>query len=193
MKGAAEKSVEMKMNLEILKKQLTFYFSKLDKNKQILLVCAVFLIVIALIAFSGNAEDKTDSSEEITSEYSNLTQEEITESLELFLGKIEGAGRVEVMITFDTGTQKVYAYDSDEKKDDENGSSEINTKSEHIIVKTDDGENGLEVMEIYPKIRGVAVICDGGNDSVVKSRIVSAISALFDINTTRISVTAMVA
>lgn len=181
------------MNLKTIKEQLTLYFSKLDKNKQIMLVCLVMLIGITLIAFSGAGDEKEKTSEAVVTEKLWATQEEITKNLTSFLEKIEGAGRVEVMITFDTGTQKVYAYNSNEKKDDGDSGSEINTKSEHIIVKTDDGENGLEVMEIYPKIRGVAVICDGGNDSLVKSRIVSAVSALFDINTTRISVTAMVA
>ena len=46
------------------------------------------------------------------------------------------------------------------------------------------------IKEIYPEIRGIAVVCDGGNNPVIKEQLVSILSALFGINTNRISVAA---
>ena len=52
-------------------------------------------------------------------------------------------------------------------------------------------EEALKTGLLNPKVMGVAVICEGGEDPIVRERIYSLISALFDINTNSISVTVM--
>ena len=61
-------------------------------------------------------------------------------------------------------------------------------EEKYIIVDTSQGESGLAIKIIYPKIRGVAVVCSGGDDPIVNSRIKSLVSALFDIGSNRISI-----
>ena len=96
------------------------------------------------------------------------------------------------MITFDASDENVYAKDTDEEfENNESSPIEQRMKSEYIIIKGSDGEEGLKIKNVYPTVRGVAVVCDGANDPNVKGQIVSVVSALFDINSTRISVAEM--
>lgn len=163
------------------------------KNKKtalIIVFCFVLMVLILLseIPFSSKAEETIKTEGE--KEYSLFNSEEI----EKFLENISGAGEVKIMITYDTSTEYIYACDTSENKDiEDNTKTEINYKSEHIIIKEDNKEGGLQVKEIYPKIRGVAVICEGGGNPIIKEQIIDILSALFDINSNRISVAAKAA
>ena len=44
----------------------------------------------------------------------------------------------------------------------------------------------LKVIE--PNIRGVAIVCDGGENAAVRENIINAVSAVLDIKTNKISV-----
>ena len=58
-------------------------------------------------------------------------------------------------------------------------STEENVLSEKETVKS----------VISPRVRGVIVICDGGGNVVVKQKIVDAVTKVFDISSTKVSVT----
>lgn len=180
------------MDFSVIKNNLLSTFKNISDKRKTLLVVAFGILLMIAICFSGS-----DSKSELPKEESKQQSEsdtELADRLEDFLKKIEGAGRVEVMLTFETDEEKVFAKDSEEKENiTQDGKNEINLKNEHIIIEKESGEGGLEITKIYPKIRGVAIICDGGNNAVVKSKIVSAVSALFDINTNKISVSSMAA
>jgi stage III sporulation protein AG len=72
----------------------------------------------------------------------------------------------------------------------------VNEESLTIVVTLDslsetvysDRGSGVRTV-ITPKVRGVAVICDGGADAVVKQKIIEVVSRVLGINSTRISVT----
>ena len=55
-------------------------------------------------------------------------------------------------------------------------------------IENDEDENGLLTKSVYPHVCGVAIVCDGAGDSVIKQRIIETVCALFDINSTNISV-----
>ena len=46
----------------------------------------------------------------------------------------------------------------------------------------------MKIKSVYPEIKGVAVVCEGASDPVVREQIVSVITALFDISSKNISV-----
>lgn len=160
---------------------------KKDKKTMILIFLSVFMI---FILFISELDKGDDFSEELSAaeEYNYFVNKEETKA---FLENIVGAGNVEIMFTYESSTEYIYAKDTNENsKDKSDNDKEINYKSEHIIIKEDGNEKGLMIKEIYPDIRGIAVICDGGNDPIIKEQIVSSLSALFGISTNRISVVA---
>lgn len=166
-----------------LKRGLAETFKKLKKDKKALFTVVIGIIGMLLVLlselplFSGEQKSDVDRSSCF-----NGSLEQDTEKL---ISKIKGAGKVSVMLTYDSTEETVWAKDSDEKSQ-ENGESDISEK--HIIVDAYDGETGLAVKVIYPKVRGVAVVCSGGDDPTVKSEIKALLSALFDIGSNRISI-----
>ena len=160
---------------------------KLKNDKTALFTVIIGLIGMLLVVlselplFSAEAESKKD----IEGLYSCAELEKETEKL---LSQIKGAGRVSVMLTFESDEEMIYAKDTEEKT---KGDGDEQSKADHIIVDSSDGETGLVVKVIYPKVRGVAVVCTGGDDPLVRSEVSAVVSALFDIGSNRISIARM--
>lgn len=161
------------------------FISKLKSDKKAMLIILLGLSGMLLILFSSSSEEKREY--EPVSTESSYNQNEIERNLTELIESIKGAGDTKVMITYETAEETVYATDEEEKSDD----TDTNLKKEYIIIENDSGETGLKVKLVYPKVRGVAVICEGGGDPIVEEKIYSLISALFDISTNKISVAPM--
>ena len=164
--------------------KLTEFIVKLKKDKKALLTVAVGITGMLLVMLS---ELPSFSSGEATAAMQKDTyiSNSLEKDTEKLISEIRGAGKVSVMLTYDCSEETVWAKDCDEKIED---GGKSNSESKHIIIDSADGETGLAVKVLYPQVRGVAVVCTGGDDPVVKSEIKALLSALFDIGTNRISI-----
>lgn len=151
-----------------------------DKKALLIIICAVIGMVMILLS-GGTGDSKKSAADNKAKSESAVVNEE---KLQKLLSEIEGAGKVKVMITYEESEEEVFAFDKDEKLQ----SGEQNFKSDYIIIKNDEGETGLKLKTVYPEVRGVAVVCSGADNPVTKERIISVVSALFDISTKNISV-----
>ncbi|MEE0947037.1 MAG: hypothetical protein U0M42_09480 [Acutalibacteraceae bacterium] len=107
---------------------------------------------------------------------------------------ISGDKNPKVMITLETGVRREYAGqtegESKQKNDGEQSETSDEKKETTITVKKSDGsETAIVVTEYMPQIRGVAVVCKGGDRQDVSSAVKSAIGAALNITSKRISVT----
>lgn len=160
---------------------------KLKEDKRFLVIIAAGVLGMALIFLSELKPDSKTVQNETA--FEQTSYEEITESkLKTLIESIDGAGEAQVMIVFDSSKEQVFAKDVDEDVEKGEKDAMQKSKSKHIIIENDEGENGLMTKSVYPKVCGVAIVCDGAGDSVIKQRIVETVSALFDINSTNISV-----
>ena len=91
--------------------------------------------------------------------------------------QIEGAGETTVMITLESGEERIYATDTQTGGD----------QSQQTHVLLEDG-TALEETIYLPTVCGVAVVCDGGGDVGVEARITTLVSALLDVPSNRICV-----
>lgn len=113
---------------------------------------------LGLILLSGFVDFGTDKKPE--EEFSITTYSTAIENdLQNVISKIEGAGATEVLLTMENSVEYVYLKDSTTK-----------TK------------------EIQPVIRGVLVVCQGGDDPVVVSRITEAVTKSLDISYAKVCV-----
>lgn len=151
-----------------------------------MLVLCIGLIGMLLITFSQFTDTDTQSGD-TADDRVEYNEQAIRQELEKMIECINGVGKVRVMITYDTTRETVYAANSDIDSQD----NETRSQTEHIIIDANDGETGLTVKVIYPKVRGVAVVCSGGADPVIKGQIVDIVSALFDISSKNITVAEM--
>ncbi|MBQ1437539.1 MAG: hypothetical protein II125_03515 [Ruminococcus sp.] len=85
---------------------------------------------------------------------------QIESDLQAVVSQIEGAGETKVLLTMENSVEYVYLKDSTTK-----------TK------------------EIQPHIRGVLVVCEGGDDPVAVERITTAVTKALDISTAKVCIT----
>ena len=97
--------------------------------------------------------------------------------LTALLSQVEGAGRVQVMVTLASSPLHVYATDVRE--------SMGGTEQSHILLE--EGGALTETVET-PEIGGAAILCEGGDDARVTAQIYEIVSSLLGLSTGRISV-----
>lgn len=159
-------------------------FIKNIKEKKKLMIYVIIICVILIILLSyKNTESNVNN--EMTTTVSIDSQAETQKTLEDIIKKIDGAGNVSVMITYNSSGEYVYAENS---KSENNGDKQ-SVNSEIVLHESPDGnDEGLIVSIKNPEISGVAVICDGGNNIRIKSEITELITRLFGIGADRVYV-----
>ena len=105
--------------------------------------------------------------------YKTQLEQQLTELIE----QVQGAGKTTVMLTLESGEETVYALDT--------LSGQTQTQQTHVLL--DDG-TALEQTVYLPTICGVAVVCEGGGDVRVASRITELVGALLDVPSNRVCV-----
>lgn len=175
-------------------------FKMNDKNIKLVYVFLLFLILFIVTTTFFNEEDEDKNEEVIELLVSNGdTIDQYRQKLETdilnMLSAMQGVGNVKVMITLENGVENIYvteeSFSSDISKDnniilDERRTGEKST----LLVEDENGRRqALLKMTVEPAVRGVFVVCDGGDNILIVSRITDAIKALLNISSTKIYVT----
>ena len=156
----------------------------LKKNKNIvILFIFVFLFGIFLMftdKFQLDSNDKQsieNDTEKIKSENCENTEQKLAE----ILSNVKGVGEVRVMIEYSEGKESIIA---------ENRKSE-NTQNKNESEIAFSNNNPVVLKEIYPKVKGVIVVAQGGDNVEIKNQIISAVMSLLDLDANKIEVLTM--
>ncbi len=163
---------------------------KLREPKRILAVGAIGILLLLLPSFfSKNYEKSSNSKDDFNAEE---YRKELEKDVKKIVTEITGDKKATVVITLQNGIKYSYA---DDIKDDtsvsggENSEESKRRESSHITVKNASGdEKALVVTENMPEVRGVAVICSGGEDEYTAEIIINSITATLDITSKRVYV-----
>ena len=126
--------------------------------------------------------------------------EELEGKLEDILEKIDGAGDVKVMITYqDSGTQVVEkdkntSENSLEESDSTGGvrsTKEQQLQESTVYEEADAGNTPFVSKELLPKVEGILIVASGGDNQKVKQNISEAVLALFQVEAHRIKIVKM--
>lgn len=161
---------------------------KTDKRFSLLVYGGAIVFALIVYFIGGRVAERKNT----TVEAQPATQSAISQkdSLELrlveVLSKIRGAGRVEVLITYETSNEVVTATlsqtDVNVSESDRNGSqSHSEQRKEVTEVATVSGQNGQEPIILYqkePKVRGVIVVAEGASDPFVRLDLQRAVQAV---------------
>lgn len=167
-------------------------------TKVLLIIGSIGIALIFISSFWPPANVK-DSSTTISSSISTAAYATQTEKqLKGIISLIDGVGRVEVMVTVGNGVEYVYEQNAKTSLDktqnsqsdgsiqsSENGNSEQNPV---VIDNPRGGQQPIVKTEIQPTIKGVVVVCDGGNNAVVKENIIVTVMTALDLSANHISV-----
>ena len=164
------------------------FFEKIKKDKKTMLILLIGLIGMILVLFSGDSSDNEKADVDYENNNAICSEHELAQQIEKLIQSIEGAGKCKAMITYNSYEETVYAQNENR---DINTNGEERYTGEYIILDSGDNESGLAIKIISPEIKGVAIVCQGGNNPIIKEQIVSSISALFNISSNRISIAVM--
>ena len=170
-------------------KKLPKFSEKLKKDKKLLLTVAAGILGIVFIVISEfipkSSYKKAETGEQNKNSVSSY-EETLEKRLESIISSVDGAGRVQVMVTLDTSEQTQYA--KDEKENSKSGDKSSEKSYEKKYVLTDD-DGGVVLKTTEPEVRGVIVVCDGG--AAVKNGITSAVRAALSVDSNKITVLKM--
>ncbi len=169
-------------------------FKKLKSIKHIeYIIAAIFIGILLLIIFSNPVAAKSEQKTiKLTLDQYGAALEEKLESI---LSRIDGAGKVDVMVTFEAGVEIITAMTTSKQSNtvtDEYSGGYRDTVS---IIESNTpvivGGQAVVLKEIQPKVKGAIVVCEGAHSVKVKVELVKALSTLLDLDTTKIEVFAM--
>ncbi len=153
-------------------------------------LAGILLIFVSTLLPSGSSR-KADSGGFSTAEY----QQSLEDSVRSLVREITGDRHSTVVVTLDSGERYVYADSASASLSENanNGSTvQTNSSSTHsyITVRNESGgEAALPVTVYMPQIRGVAIVCDGGNDPAVSEQVTNAVTAALHITNSRVYIT----
>ena len=146
----------------------------------------VLILGIALMLLPGlSTLDKSNKEAEVHQEQYTT---EIDTQLSAILSTVEGAGKVEVMLTVSKGQQTVYQTNTDQSTDEH--TSDIKTET---VVLTDSGRNEYGLVKRVDPVQylGAIVICQGADSPTVRLAIIEAVSKITGLGSDRICVLKM--
>lgn len=182
---------------------------KLDADKKekivIFFLLGVFFLLIAtpVSDLTGNRKrqksTKTGTNQQTQQKKIEEKDAYITaleNKLEQTIEGMEGAGKVDVMITLKDNGEKILdknqPYESEEEtnteENKESKKNRIQNNQETVLVETEGNTEPIIVRELYPDIEGVVVVCEGGDNSALTVKIKEAVQALFSIDAHKIVV-----
>lgn len=169
------------------------FVKKLKNIKHIeIIIVVIFILILLLICFAGNdtfsflskKKNTTSTSGNITYVSTSDYVSSIEGKLKSILSNINGAGKVEVMISVDGSSEIQFATDEIITTNGQTTEKTIN-----IVFVTKDGVNQpIITNEKLPKINGVVVVSSGAKNTKVKLQLMSAVQTLVNIDCDKIQI-----
>ncbi|MEL7608515.1 MAG: hypothetical protein AAGU74_03345 [Bacillota bacterium] len=171
---------------------------KMKTNRKVEI--AVYVVLVALVillyfATTAKAPENSPSNEQ-ASISSNIetgaAEEKLEARLAETLSKIRGAGKVKVMITYETGTEIVPAMSVDKQvsssESDQSSTTSETESTEPATVSKSGSNEPIVITEKQPTIRGVIVIAEGAADISVMVDLQRAVQTVLNIPASSIEV-----
>lgn len=170
------------------------------KGSSILLLVGMAGVLLIFLSQFWPSSSKTNSS---GTSSSKSTATDYTTQLEGnlrgIIGNIQGVGRVQVMVTLESGVQ--YEYEQNQKTTSsrtatsgDNAQTQENTDNEQDTVLADNGSGAQQPLiktEMQPAVKGVVVVCDGGNNPTVQDEVLQTVMTALNLPATDISISPM--
>lgn len=178
------------MNLPNRKKLWALLKRNLHKYKYLLAAAAVGIL---LLIWPFHTDSAVESPAAECSAQSAFNTSDMEARLEKLLSQAEGVGRVQVMLTLESGGSRTLACDTDASSDVSQSDTARNdgnqVKTNHVILSDGSGgESTVTTREDAPVFRGAVILCQGADNAAVRLAVMQAVSALTGLRTDAIAV-----
>ena len=143
----------------------------------------LFALGLVLMLLPSGEEKARTENETGGTDYS---LEETERRMEEILGRIQGTGKLELMLTLKSGPQMQLA----ENVDREQNGEEESQRSETVTLNhgSGNGEDVYVTNQIYPIYQGALVVCQGADQAAVRLAVTEAVAALTGLSSDKITV-----
>ena len=136
-----------------------------------------------------------------TAEEGSMNSQEYLEKtearLERLLSRVQGVGKVSVMLTLEHGVE--YRYAKDEKLSQNSTTTysggipqrleeEQEQEQSYLLIDSSGGRRPLVLTELPPRIQGVVVVCEGAGSAPVASRVIDVVTTSLGITSLQVCV-----
>ena len=177
------------------------WLERIKKDKKLLLLLAAGMLGMLLLLATeflpagseGEEASEVRSPEEAARDQGTYLSD-VEKNLEEIISSIAGAGRTKVMVTLENSEESVWATQGNrsEESGGADGGGQYSSEEEYVLIRSSASEEGgLLLKIIQPRIRGVAIVCDGGDNVYVREKITAAVASVLDISTAKISIAKM--
>ena len=194
----------------MLKEKIKNFINKKTKgdNKKNIENLVVFLILLIITVIAINmiwSKDEKQSNEEGSSykvlaskeENSNINENveyDLQTQLEDILCKMDGIGKVDVLVTYSQTSTVVPIYSetqsttATEETDSSGGTRKQESSNINKEVITNGNNEALTQTVMLPKVEGAIVIAEGGGNVTTKANIIQAVAAVTGLATYKVQV-----
>lgn len=156
----------------------------LGRYKYVLLVAALGAVLLMW--------PREEPHTEATAQHMGTENDDIgklEEQMEDILSKMNGVGRVDVLLTIESGGELVLATDSTLRySGSPQNPNDYDRSSETVTVSGGNGTDVVVTQERSAKFRGALIVCEGGDNDRVRLAIVEAVCALTGLGADRVAV-----
>lgn len=164
------------------------------KVKLITILGAAGILLIFLSQFWGS--EKASSPPETVEEDSAVYVQALQTQMSQLIGQIQGAGKTTVLITLESGWETLYVREEKTDQDSARPSSGEGMVSErllreesYVLVDGSGGRSALVRTRMEPVVRGVVVVCEGGDDPLTVTRILEAVTTALGVSSAKVCIT----
>ena len=152
----------------------------------------VFLVlmlgVLLLAAGKGVSEKEGKEESQQPPKEVFVTDRETEQRMAEILSKVDGAGQVDVMLTYRQTEEKTIAHNETREESGE----DLRTEQTAVLLEDEDGATQpLVLMEASPVVEGVVITAQGANSPAVAAALNQAAQALLDVPAHKVAVLKM--
>ena len=145
----------------------------------------VIIAGIILLTLPNGESEKEIAAPQTAHEQTTIPLEQALTEL---LGMIQGAGKVEVLLTESQGERILYQTDETRSSGEHTNDIRSNTV---LITEDDRSETGLVKQRIPPVYQGAVILCQGADSAGVRLSIVEAVMSVTGLTSDKITVLRM--
>lgn len=154
-------------------------WSELWKKYKFILLVVLVGVILMLLPVSSGAKDKAADDSQTPPETFDLEATE--QRMAAILGKIDGVGKLQLMLTLQSGTRLTLAEDTQRDSG--------RTTRETVTLNRGSGSQEVVVTDhYYPVYQGAVVVCQGADSSAVRLAVTETVQALTGLPSDRIQV-----
>lgn len=147
--------------------------------RKLALAAGIAAIVLLFLSTLTPSRKQESQPEQFSAEQASEIERELERRLTAMISDIDGVTSPRVMVTLDRTIEHVYA--------EEVRSGDSST--ERSIALSGSAKEALETSVILPRVRGVAVICGGADNVLIREKVVNTAARVLDIGVSQVYVT----